>query len=198
MPSDDTSKQAKGSGGNPPADDLAAKVAAMQNEDSKVLELQKKIEELTEQLKKHSETASRAQAELGNAKIRLEKEAMDMRKFAAESVLLRFLPTIDNLQRALKALPKDMEASERACPELVEWVKGIVALEQAFLKEVGDLGLRRFESLGKVLDASRHEVLMQGPGEVGKVVEVLEDGYELHGKVVRPAKVKVGEGTQKS
>ena len=190
MPSDDTSKQVKGSGGNPPADDLAAKVAAMQNEDSKVLELQKKIEELTEQLKKHSETASRAQAELGNAKIRLEKEAMDMRKFAAESVLLRFLPTIDNLQRALKALPKDLEENS--------WVKGIVALEQAFLKEVGELGLKRFESLGQPLDAQRHEVLMQGPGEAGKVVEVLEDGYELHGKVVRAAKVKVGEGTQKS
>jgi molecular chaperone GrpE len=114
----------------------------------------------------------------------LEREASEIRKFASEAVLLKLLPTIDNLQRALKSLPKDLESNA--------WVKGIVALEQQFLKEVGDMGLKRFESVGKPLDAERHEVLMQVPGASGTVIEVLEDGYELHGKVVRPAKVKVG------
>jgi molecular chaperone GrpE len=71
-------------------------------------------------------------------------------------------------------------------------VKGIVAIEQDFLRQVGDMGLRRFESLGQALDAERHEVLMQGDGQAGVITEVLEEGYELHGKVVRPAKVKVG------
>ena len=172
---------------NPPTDDLMAKVAALQADDSQVAELQKKIEELTKQLKTYSDTASRAQAELANAKMRLEKEAMEMRMFASETALRKLLPTIDNFQRALKHMPKDLEANE--------WVKGIVALEQEFLKQVGSLGLKRFESLGQTLDAERHEVLMQGPGEAGKVTEVLEEGYELHGKVIRPAKVKVGGGS---
>ena len=99
---------------------------------------------------------------------------------------MRLLPTIDNLQRALKYLPKDLEKNE--------WVRGIVAVEQDFLKQVGDMGLKRFESVGQPIDAERHEVLMQVKGEEGTVVEVLEDGYELHGKVVRPAKVKAGGG----
>lgn len=172
--------------GNPPGDDLMAKVEALQADDSKVSELQKKIDELTEQLKKHSDVASRAQAELANAKMRLEKETMDMRVFASETALKKLLPTVDNLQRALKHLPKDLASHE--------WVKGIVALEQEFLKQVGELGLKRFESFGQVCDPMRHEVLMQGPGEAGKVIEVLEDGYELHGKIIRPAKVKVGGG----
>lgn len=165
-------------------DDLAAKVKAAQAGDVRVAELETKIGELTEQLKKASDVSSRSQAELQNAKIRMEREASDLRKYAAEAVLTKLLPTIDNLQRALKVIPKNLENDA--------WVKGIVALEQQFLKEVGDMGLRRFDSVGKPFDAERHEVLMEGQGEPGKVIEVLEDGYELHGKVVRPAKVKVG------
>jgi molecular chaperone GrpE len=166
------------------ADDLDAKVKAAAAGDARVVELEQKVVDLTEQLKKASDVSSRSQAELQNAKIRLEREAADIRAFASEAVFRKLLPTIDNLQRALRALPKSLENDA--------WVKGIVALEQQFLKEVGDMGLKRFEAVGMPLDAERHEVLMQVPGEAGKVVEVLEDGYELHGKVVRPAKVKVG------
>lgn len=173
-------------GQQPLKNDLAAKVQAAVAQDAKLTELQKKIDDLTEQLKKATEVASRAQAELQNAKIRLEREAGDLRKFASEAVLLKLLPTIDNLQRALKHLPKDLENNE--------WVRGIVALEQEFLKQVGEMGLKRFESLGQPIDAERHEVLMEGPGQAGTVIEVIEDGYELHGKVVRPAKVKAGGG----
>ena len=170
----------------PRKDDLAAKVQAAAERDAKRTDLEKRIADLTEQLKKATEVASRAQAELQNAKIRLEREAGDLRKFASEAVLLRLLPTIDNLQRALKHLPKELESNE--------WVKGIVALEQEFLKQVGDMGLKRFESLGQPIDAERHEVLMEGSGKAGTVIDVIEDGYELHGKVVRPAKVKAGNG----
>lgn len=171
----------------PKKDDLVVKVQAAAAQDAKLTELQKKIDDLTEQLKKATEVASRAQAELQNAKIRLEREAGDLRKFASEAMFLKLLPTIDNLQRALKHLPADLEKNE--------WVKGIVALEQEFLKQVGEMGLKRFESLGQTVDAERHEALMEGPGEAGKVIEVIEDGYELHGKIVRPAKVRAGDGS---
>lgn len=168
-------------------DDLLAKVKALQKDDNKIAALQAKIAELEVQLKSHAEMASRAQAELQNVKIRLEREAAEIRKFSSEMTLRKLLPTIDNLQRALKHLPKELESND--------WVAGIVALEQAFLKVVSDMGLVRFQSLGQPIDANRHEVLMQGPGDHGKVIEVLEDGYELHGKVIRPAKVKSGDGS---
>ena len=167
-------------------DDLAAKVQAAMQSQAHDEGQEKKIADLTEQLKKAMEVASRSQAELQNAKMRMEREAAEIRKFAAEAVLLKFLPTIDNLQRALKSLPESLATDA--------WVKGIVALEQEFLKQVGALGLKRFESLGQEVDAERHEVLMQATGKAGTVVEVLEDGYELHGKVIRPAKVKAGNG----
>ncbi len=163
---------------------------------SSVPELEKKVRELSDQLKRLTEVASRAQAELQNAKIRMEKESVEIRKFASEMVFIKLLPTIDNLQRALKHLPVEIEKSEGVPPKLLEWVKGIVALEQECLKQVGEMGLRRFNCLGQPVDTERHEVLMAVPGEAGKVIEVIEDGYELHGKVLRPAKVKVGDGSK--
>lgn len=167
-------------------DDLAAKVQAAQANDVNILELKKNIAALQDQRKEATEIASRSQAELLNAKIRMDREVSEIRKFSSEVVLLKLLPTIDNLQRALKHLPAALAQDN--------WVRGIVALEQEFLKQVGEMGLKRFESLGQTVDTDRHEVLMQVAGEAGKVIDVVEDGYELHGKVVRPAKVKAGSG----
>lgn len=167
-------------------DDLLEKVAAAEAKDSEDGAHQKKIEELTEKLKSATEIASRASADLQNAKMRMEKEAGELRKFVAEGVILKLLPTIDNLQRAVLHLPKDLEKNE--------WVKGVVALEQQLLKELESLGLKAFESVGQSIDPSRHEVLMQVAGKEGTVIDVIEDGYELNGKVIRPAKVKAGGG----
>jgi len=173
---------------NPPTDDdLDATVQEASATDDRVSELETQVTEQNEQMMKAMDIAARSQAELQNAKIRLEREAQELRKFAAEGVLLRLLPTVDNLQRALKSLPEDIAKHS--------WVKGIVAVEQDFLKQVGDMGLKRFESLGQPVDAARHEVLLQGEGEAGTVTEIFEDGYELHGKVIRPAKVKAGGGS---
>lgn len=169
-----------------------AKKAADQADDSSanddhVASLQAQLEVLEEQVKKLTDTAGRAQADLQNAKVRMEKDSDEMRKFATEAVLIRLLPVIDNFQRAFQHLPADLAGNE--------WVKGITAIEQNLLKQVMDLGLRKIEALGTQVDSQKHEVLMEGPGEKGKVIEVFEEGYELHGKVLRPAKVKVGDGT---
>jgi molecular chaperone GrpE len=167
-------------------DDLMAKVAAAQAGDSAVSTLEKQVEDLQSKLQAATEVASRASADLQNAKARMEKEAGELRKFVAEGVILRLLPTIDNLQRAVQHLPAELTKNE--------WVKGVVALEKQLLSELQSLGLSRFESVGQPIDPTRHEVLMQVEGKEGAVVDVIEDGYELNGKVIRPAKVKAGGG----
>lgn len=167
-------------------DPLADALKKAQAQDDQTSGLLKKIDELEKQAAIFKDTAARAQAELQNAKIRMDKEAGELRKFASESALLRLLPTIDNFQRAFKHLPDDLKNHE--------WVKGVAAIEQDFIRQITDMGLRRMDAVGQPLDAAKHEVLMEGPGERGKVLEVFEDGYELHGRVIRPAKVKVGGG----
>lgn len=130
--------------------------------------------------------AGRAQADLQNAKQRLEKEAADLRAYASEGVIRRILPTLDNFQRAFASVPADIAGHE--------WVKGLTAIEQDLFKQVSDLGLERMASLGQAVDPAVHDVLSVGPGDEGKVIEVFEEGYTLNGKTIRPAKVKAGGG----
>lgn len=149
-------------------------------------DVQAKISELEAKLAQLTDIAGRAQAELQNAKIRMERDATEIRKFASEIFLMKLLPTIDNFQRAFSHLPEELKNNE--------WVKGIVAIEQDLMKQVKDAGLTKIEALGQTVDPNMHEVLVEGPGEKDTVIEVLEDGYELNGKILRPAKVKVGNG----
>ncbi len=158
--------------------------------DAKALALEAQVQELTQQVAKLTDMAARAQADLQNAKARMQRDGDDLRRFAAESILRRFLPVIDNFQRAFQHLPADLQNHE--------WVKGVGAIERDFMKQVGEMGLRKFESLGQQVDTARHEVITLGSGKEGEIIEVLEEGYELNGKILRPAKVKVGDGTGNS
>jgi len=148
---------------------------------------QKEIERLTQELERIKDIAGRAQADLQNAKDRLERDAEELRKFAGASMLIDLLPVIDNLQRAFAHLPEDLKDHE--------WVKGIEAVEQNLMTKLSEAGLKKIESVGQPVDPEKHEVLQVGPGEKDQIIEVFEDGYELHEKVLRPAKVKVGDGS---
>lgn len=144
------------------------------------------IEALQAELARMKDIAARAQADLQNAKARLEREAGELRAFATEGMIRRILPTLDNFQRAFQQVPHDIAGHE--------WVKGVTAIEQDLLRQVTEMGLTRMESLGQPVDTTRHEVLTTGPGTDGTVAEVFEEGYVLNGKVIRPAKVRAGNG----
>ena len=144
----------------------------------------KEREECESELQKFKDLAGRAQADLQNAKSRIEREAGELRKFAGEQLIRRILPTLDNFQRAFQHVPAELAGQE--------WVRGVGAIEADLMRQMAEAGLTRMQSLGQEADSLRHEILMTGPGEEGKVTEVFEEGYELHGKALRPARVKVG------
>lgn len=148
------------------------------------------IKELTAKLQQMTDIAARAQADLQNAKIRMQKDGEDIRKFAAEALILKLLPTIDNFQRAFQHLPAELKSQE--------WVKGITAIEQDLMRKMAEMGLQKMDCLGQQVDTARHEVITIGPGKEGIILDVIEEGYELHGKILRAAKVRVGSGEGKS
>lgn len=148
--------------------------------------LQKELEKTQPELDRLKDIAGRAQADLQNAKDRIEKEAAEMRKFALEGMIMKLLPTIDNFQRAFQHIPEEFESDE--------WTKGMQGVNQELMRCLMDLGLKKIEAIGQPVDPQKHEVLQTGEGEKDTVTEVFEEGYEFQGKILRPAKVKVGEG----
>lgn len=140
----------------------------------------------TDELAKLKDMAARAQADLQNAKARMEKEAQELRTFAVQGLIEKLLPTIDNFQRAFDHLPQELAGHD--------WIKGVQAMEQQLMRDLQSVGLQKMEVLGQTVDPQKHEVLQSAGGETDTVVQVLENGYELNGKVIRPAKVIVGNG----
>lgn len=159
-----------------------------QDAQTELEELRARLATLQAEHDRWKDLAARAQADLQNAKARVEREAAEIRTFAGAQIIRRILPTLDNFQRAFQHIPTELQSAD--------WVKGVTAIEQDLMKQMAEAGLTRMKSLGEVADPARHEILAVGPGEEGKVIEVLEEGYELNGKALRPAKVKVGDGSK--
>jgi molecular chaperone GrpE len=167
----------------------SASDASASQDEVQVLRLRiKELEQQLAEMQRFKDLAARAQADLQNAKTRIERESGELRKFATEQLIVRILPTLDSFQRAFQQVPAELQSQE--------WVKGVSAIEQDLMRQMADAGLVRMQSMGVVADPARHEVITVGPGEEGKVTEVFDEGYELHGKVLRPAKVRVGDGSK--
>ncbi len=129
----------------------------------------------------------RAAADFDNAKKRLNKERDDFFKFAMEGIVFDFLPVLDNLERALSHLdPKDEKTKSMA--------DGFRLIQKQFVGVLGERGLKRLDTLGKTFDPHLHEsigcMVVKDKPE-GLIIEEMLAGYELNGKLIRPAKVKV-------
>lgn len=140
-------------------------------------EKQEKIEELTQSLK-------RVQADFQNYKKRVEKQQKDMIVFAGEKIIQKLLPTIDNLELALKhAKQKD------------EFYQGIELVYAGLREALKTEGLEDIEAVGMPFDPYRHEALLsqESDKEPNTVLEEMQKGYTLKDKILRPAKVIVSK-----
>lgn len=128
----------------------------------------------------------RAQADFSNFKKRGEQEREDFTRFANASLMLEFLPLLDDLERALEHVPAKLSG--------LAWVDGVNLIYRKFKATLESQGLTRIEALGKPFDPSLHEAMRQDKGEEGIVTEEIRKGYQLHDKVIRPTMVVVGNG----
>lgn len=140
---------------------------------------QQKIEELTSAL-------ARALADLANFRRRTEEERKKWMQVAQADLLHDILPLMANLDRSLTHLPAELQANE--------WAKGILHIHQDWQKLLTQLGIKKIETGGKLLDPLRHSAMTTVPGEKDMIVQEFEAGYEQNGVVIVPAKVAVGNG----
>lgn len=131
----------------------------------------------------------RLQAEFDNYRKRTLKERIDLLKTANESLLISLLPVIDDFDRALQT----MDSVEEESP-VKEGVKLIYNKFQEFLKQNG---VKEIEAKGQDFDTDLHEAITKIPAPTeemkGKIVDVVQKGYFLNDKVIRFAKVVIGE-----
>lgn len=132
----------------------------------------------------------RAQADFINFKRRTEQDRLEFNRFANASLALSLLPVLDDLERALEAIPPKLATNE--------WVEGIRLVERKFKAGLEAQGITPMEALGKPFDPNYHEALRQDKGEEGMITEVFQKGYLLGDKVLRPAKVVVGNGEEEA
>ena len=130
----------------------------------------------------------RAQADFINYKRRTEQERQEFNSFANANLVRVILPVLDDLERALDAIPEEYSDDD--------WVEGIRLVERKFKTVLEGQGIKPILSLGMAFDPNFHEALRQEKGEEGMVIGELQKGYMLHDKLLRPAIVVVGSNKE--
>lgn len=140
----------------------------------------------------------RVVADAENTKRRALKERDDAKKFAVSSYSRDLLPVADNLRRALDAIPDDLKQND----QINNLIEGIEATERELLRTFEKNGLVKIDPIDQIFDPNFHEVMFEAPmpGKApGTIIQVMETGYLLHDRLIRPARVGVakddGQGT---
>lgn len=147
---------------------------------------EEKAEEKTEEKADDgNEKYIRLMAEFQNYKKRVAKEKNDIREYATEKLVMELLPVLDNFERALAASAEDDPAG---------YAKGMELIFTQMVTELQKSGLAEVEAEGQDFDPTKHNAVMTEENEElesGKVSKVLQKGYALNDKVIRPSMVAV-------
>lgn len=147
---------------------------------------EEKAEEKTEEKADDgNEKYVRLMAEFQNYKKRVAKEKNDIREYATEKLVMELLPVLDNFERALAASAEDDPAG---------YAKGMELIFTQMVTELQKSGLTEVEAEGQDFDPTKHNAVMTEENEElesGKVSKVLQKGYALNDKVIRPSMVAV-------
>lgn len=150
------------------------------------------LDELQVQLEQVTEALQRERADSENIRRRHDEQIASLNTVVKAGVVSDLLPVVDNFDRALKHVPKELENND--------YVKGVRNIVKQFEKTLGDMGVERIKTVGEVFDPTVHEAVAMedGKGDMEVVSEELQSGYRLGEHVIRPAMVKVRlESSQK-
>lgn len=152
----------------------------------KLAETAEVIETMNAKLESASNQYARLQADFDNYRRRTKEEQARLSKTVTASIIKKFLPVLDNLDRALAHMSKD----ENAGP----YLEGFQLMEKVFNKVMQEFGLVEIDAQGKPFDPYYHEALMEIQSddvEEDTVAAVLQKGYMIGEEVLRPSKVQV-------
>ncbi len=148
----------------------------------KPADLEKKLEEAVSQ-------SLRALADYQNLQKEVARERAEMGSYAVLRVVERFLPVFDNFNTAMSHMPTSDDKA------VVNWAVGVGFIQKQLEEALRSLGLTPIKTVGEPFDAARHEAVGEEASdrEHGIILKEVQSGYEILGKVVRPAKVIIAQ-----
>jgi molecular chaperone GrpE len=139
-----------------------------------------------EDAKKYLANWQRAEADFSNFKKRTDQERDELRRFGSVSIIINLLPIVDDFERAFGSLDSNLAG--------LSWFDGIYLIYRKLQQLLENAGVRPIETEGQAFDPRFHEAVAHVDGEDGKILSVVQRGYKLHDRVLRPAMVVVGKG----
>jgi molecular chaperone GrpE len=176
-------------GNNEPAGEQVSEDTSLPQDSTN--QLNEKIKSLEKEIGEYKDRFLRKAAEFENYKRRVENDQVNLFKYAAESLITKLLPVIDDFERSLVHIKdaKDVESIG----------EGIKLVYDKMMKILADQGVVPIDSVGKPFDVHFHEAIMQMKAENVEphtVVEEFEKGYMYKDRVIRHSKVAVSEDHQ--
>jgi molecular chaperone GrpE len=148
-------------------------------------ELEKQLTEAESLAAEYKDGWQRSVADFQNYRRRVDAEKAETYQNAVGSIIKRYLPILDDMERAMAEHPADLA-----------WVDGIELIYRKLQFILESEGLKRIEAEGQMFDPNFHEAIMQEPSEnheSGQIIAVVQNGYLLGERVIRPAQVRVAQ-----
>ncbi len=158
----------------------------MPDKKSKSLKVdQSKVQQLEQQIGELTAALQRERADAVNQRRHADEQLAGVRSAVKANVITELLPVIDNFERALKHVPKELETND--------YVRGVQGVVRQFEKALEDMGVQRIATVGAEFDPKYHEAVSMEEGEGTRevVTEELQAGYRLGDDVIRHAMVRV-------
>ena len=173
------------------APEASAEAPANDAEGAEEPTLEEDLAKLQEDLAAAKDAALRAQADAQNVKRRAEQDVEKARKFALERFAGELLPVVDNLERALESASGDDEAIKPIA-------EGVELTLKSFMDVLGKQNIEVVDPQGEPFDPNLHQAMSMienNEVEPNTVIAVMQKGYTLNGRLVRPAMVMVSKGS---
>lgn len=168
-------------------EDTSANTDNSAEEKTTELTVEEQLEAAKKEVEQYKDKYLRAVAEFDNYRKRTLKEKAVLLLNGSEKAVCAFLPILDDFERAIADKTEDVNAIK----------EGVQIIFNKFNKTLESLGVRKIETEGKDFDVDFHEAVAMVPGmgddKKGKVIDCVQTGYQLNDKVIRHAKVAVGQ-----
>ena len=166
-----------------------------QSAEDKIANDDKSIDEPTaeQEVAELKDKLLRTLADMENLRRRSQKDREDAAKFSAANFARDMLSVADNLRRATESIPEKGDPDGASVAALIE---GIALTEKELISTLERHGIQKIEPMGEKFDPQFHEAMYEIPSteaENGTVMQVVEVGYVIHGRLLRPAKVGIAK-----